>query len=199
VNHESLVTIATNRYSVPSHLVGQALTARLYQTRIELYAGTTLVATHPRHRGRQGRFIIPEHYDAVFALKPRARTMVYRDWLLGLAPVVAEYVTLGCRKRYTEMDGQMSALYQLVQELGAAPFIAAVAQAQAQQAVGAEYVRALAAPVAADGHTTLPRDAPARLVGPSQREVERELAHYEQYVANRTALADAQAGAGPCR
>jgi hypothetical protein len=42
---ESLVTIATNRYSVPSHLVGQALTARLDPTWIEVYAGTTLVAT----------------------------------------------------------------------------------------------------------------------------------------------------------
>jgi len=164
-----------------------------------LYAGTTLVATHPRHRGRQGRFIIPEHYDAVFALKPRARTMVYRDWLLTLAPVVAEYVTLLCRKRYTEMDGQITALYQLVQELGAPAFAVAVAQALAQQAVGAEYVRALAPA----GTAVLPPHpasaTPTRLVGPSQREVERELAHYEQYVANRTALADAQEGAGPCR
>ena len=199
VNQESLVTIATNRYSVPSHLVGQALTARLYQGRIELYAGTTLVATHPRHRGRQGRFIIPEHYDAVFALKPRARTMVYRDWLLGLAPVVEEYVTLVCRKRYTEMDGQMSALYQLVQELGAAPFIAAVAQAMAQQAIGAEYVRALALPGPAAPRARPPGTRPAGHVGPNQREVERELAHYEQYVANRTALAEAPEGAGPCR
>ena len=53
---------------------------------------------------------------------PRARTMVYRDWLLALAPVVEEYVTLVCRKRYTEMDGQIAALYHLVQELGAAVF-----------------------------------------------------------------------------
>jgi hypothetical protein len=199
VNQESLVTIATNRYSVPSHLVGQALTARLYEARIELYAGTTLVATHPRHRGRQGRFIIPEHYDAVFALKPRARTMVYRDWLLALAPAVEAYVTLVCRKRYTEMDGQIAALYQLVQELGAPAFTQAVAQALAQQAIGAEYVRALAAPgpVAPRPHPAAL--APAGHAGPSQREVERELAHYEQYVANRTALADGHEGAGPCR
>jgi len=199
VNQESLATIATNRYSVPSHLVGQALTARRYPSRIELYAGTTLVATHPRHCGRQGRFIIPEHYDAVFALKPRARTMVYRDWLLALAPVVEEYVTLLCRKRYTAMDGQIAALYQLVQELGAAPFTRAVTHALAQQAVGAEYVRALAPAGAAVPRAHPASATPTRPVGPSQREVERELAHYEQYVANRTALADAQEGAGPCR
>jgi transposase len=90
VSHEALVTIATNRYSVPAHLVGQALTARLYPTRIALYAGATLVAAHPRHSGRSGRFVIPEHYEAVFALKPRARAMVYRDWLVGLSTAVGE-------------------------------------------------------------------------------------------------------------
>lgn len=195
VNQESLVTIATNRYSVPSHLVGQALTARLYPARIALYAGTTLVATHPRHRGRQGRFIIPEHYEAVFALKPRARTMVYRDWLLALAPAVEEYVTLVCRKRYTEMDGQIAALYQLVQELGAVAFGQAVAQALAQQAIGAEYVRALATPAATTSRPHPAGPIPAGHASPGQREGERELAHYEQYVANRTALE----GAGPCR
>lgn len=104
-----------------------------------------------------------------------------------------------CRNRYTEMDGQITALYQLVQELGAAPLTAAVAQALAQQAVGAEYVRALALPGAAGPHATPPRGAPTDRRGPSQREVERELAHYEQYVANRTALAAAPEGAGPCR
>ena len=184
---------------MPSHLVGQALTARLYEARIELYAGTILVATHPRHRGRQGRFIIPAHSEAIFALKPRARTMVYRDWLISLAPAVEAYVTLVCRKRYTEMDGQIAALYQLVQELGAAAFGQAVAQALAQQAIGAEYVRALATPEAAAPQPGPSDPIPAGHASPSQREVERELAQYEQYVANRTALAAPQEGAAPCR
>jgi len=39
VTRESLVTLATNRYSVPAHLVGQALTARLHQERIDLFQG----------------------------------------------------------------------------------------------------------------------------------------------------------------
>jgi len=125
--------------------------------------------------------------------------MVYRDWLIGLAPAVEEYVTLVCRKRYTEMDGQIAALYQLVQECGAAAFCQAVARALAQQAIGAEYVRALATPEAAAPRPHPSGPTPAGRVSPSQREVERELAHYEQYVANRTALAEAAEGAAPCR
>jgi hypothetical protein len=76
VSRESLVTIATNRYSVPAHLVGQALTARIHPHRIDLFAGSALVASHPRCFGRQIRIVVPEHYEAVFALKPRARLMV---------------------------------------------------------------------------------------------------------------------------
>ncbi len=97
------------------------------------------------------------------------------------------------------MDGQIAALYQLVQEVGATAFCQAVAQALAQQAVGAEYVRALATPGATTPRATPPHRALAGPSGPSQREVERELAPYEQYVANRTALAGAAEGAGPCR
>jgi hypothetical protein len=93
------------------------------------------------------------------------------------------------------MDGQIAALYQLVQEVGATAFCQAVAQALAQQASGAEYVRALATPEVPAPRPHPAGPTPARHVSPDQREVERELAHDEQYVANRTALA----GAGPGR
>ncbi len=187
VNRESLVTIATNRYSVPAHLVGLALTARLYPARIELFHGAERVASHPRHFGRNGRSIIPEHFEAVFALKPRARIMVYRDWLVALSPQAADYISQVCRKRYAEMDGQITALYELAQRVGRDEFLAAVALAAEQQTVGAEYVCAIAA-------QPVPRPALRRPVGelpallrdaPPQHAVERALADYEQYVTNR--------------
>jgi transposase len=186
VSHEALVTIATNRYSVPAHLVGQALTARLHPERIELYAGTERVASHPRQHGRHARVVVPEHYEAVFALKPRARAMVYRDWLVGLSTAVAEYVALLCRRRYGEMEPQLCALYDLAQQLDRLAFLRAVEHALAHGAIGAEYVRALAAP---------PAPPPRALPTPSQREVERDLADYERYVANRAAVAGAAGGA----
>ncbi|MDQ5854056.1 MAG: hypothetical protein M3380_18705, partial [Chloroflexota bacterium] len=196
VNRESLVTIATNRYSVPAHLVGLALTARLYPVRIELFHGAERVASHARHFGRNARIIIPEHFEAVFALKPRARIMVYRDWLVALAPQVADYISQVCRKRYAEMDGQITTLYELAQRVGREEFLAAVELAAEQHTIGAEYVCAIAA-------QPVPRPAPRPAVGelaallrdaPPQYEVERALADYEQYVTNRELELDVAGG-----
>ncbi len=186
VSRESLIAIATNRYSVPAHLVGLALTARIYPVRIELYYGSTLVASHPRHPGRNARVVIPEHYEAVFAHKPRARTMAYRDWLVGLTPGAAEYVSQLCRKRYDEMEPQMVALYTLAQQVDRPLFLAAVTEALKQQTFGAEYVQTLLARLQASAPPTMPEPTP-RTVGLSlaHQAITRDLAVYEQYVANR--------------
>jgi transposase len=190
VSRESLITLATNRYSVPVHLVGLSLSARIHPTRIALYHGATLVATHPRHTGRNARVVIPEHYEAVFAHKPRARVMAYRDWLVQRSALAADYVSRVCEKRYAEMEHQILALYQLAQQAGEDAFQAALELAHEQQMVGAEYVEAILAQPAA-------RPAPRRLEPPPslppllavpQAAVERDLAHYEQYVVNRAAV-----------
>jgi transposase len=186
VSRESLVTIATNRYSVPAHLVGQALTARIHPHRIDLFANSVLVASHPRCFGRQTRIVVPEHYEAVFALKPRARMMVYRDWLVGLSAQSAAYISRICQKRYGEWEQQIALLYELAQQVDRTTFLAALAQVDAAGLVGAEYVRAILAAPAPPAPIPLRRPAPAAgTLGPSQREVERDLACYEVYVANR--------------
>ena len=186
VSRESLVAIATNRYSVPAQLIGQILTARIHLTRVALYAGATRVATHPRHTGRNARIVIPEQYEAVFAHKPRARVMAYRDWLVPLAPVAADYISHLCRKRYAEMEPQMLALYQFAQQVGVAEFLAAIELAHDHQTYGAAYVQAILAQPRVRPPTA-PWDAsavPMALQIP-QAEVERALEQYEQYVANR--------------
>lgn len=196
VNREGLVTIATNRYSVPAHLVGQALTARLHQDRIDLFQGVECVASHPRHRGRNARIVVPEHFEAVFALKPRARVMVYRDWLVGLSEGAAAYVSLLCQRRYADMGAQITALYDLAQRVGRAEFLAALDLAAEQGIVGVEYLRALLAPpVPAAARMDSATVSPRLRAVPSQREVERDLASYEVYVANRMPL-EASRGRG---
>ena len=127
--------------------------------------------------------------------------MVYRDWLCELAPAVNVYVRELCHKRRAEMNTQMLALYELAQELGKADFVAALELAAEQQMYGAEYVRAIVtlpgAPVPC-GTAELHLSAllPA---APTQQEIERDLANYEQYVANREQLpelAGRQTGGG---
>jgi hypothetical protein len=89
------------------------------------------------------------------------------------------------------------ALYALAREAGTEAFLAAVERALAKEAVGAEYVRSfLVAPrvhrlslaTAGERRETLRPLPPPRDLGPTQREVERDLAFYEVYVANRDAM-----------
>jgi hypothetical protein len=111
--------------------------------------------------------------------------VLYRDWLVALDHGVAEYVSTLCRKRYAEHPAQVVALYELAHTLGTEAFIAAVMLAAEASTFGAEYVQAIAAhPLARP--TTMPTDALHLLVAaPAQASVERDLAQYEGYVANR--------------
>jgi hypothetical protein len=91
--------------------------------------------------------------------------------------------------RRSEMSQQMIALYDVAQEMGKADFVAALELAAEQQMYGAEYVRAIGC------DTSAPRPLPPSLdkiqleLGvPAPIEVERSLADYEQYVANRLSV-----------
>jgi hypothetical protein len=133
VSREGLVAIETNRYSVPAHLLGRVLTARIHLDHIDLWVEQECVATHVRRTLQHGRFVIPEHFQAVFPAKPRGRSMVYRDWLLGLSAVAEQYVAALCQKRRADMHPQMVALYEVAQEVGQADFLAALDLAAEQQ------------------------------------------------------------------
>jgi transposase len=143
VSREGMVAIETNRYSVPAHLMGQALTARIHAQRVELFADQERVASHVRFKGQHARLIDPAHFEAAFTSKPRGRTMVYRDWLCSLSPVVLSYVAELSHKRRRELSEQVLALYDLARESGKADFVAALELAAEQHMYGAEYVRAL--------------------------------------------------------
>ncbi len=143
VNREATVTFQNNRYSVPSSLVSQTLTARIHTQRIKLYRGAALVADHPRSFGRNQRVVEPEHYERAFEIKPRARTMVYRDWLVKLSPAVHAYVAFLCQKQRATMAVQIQQLYTLARQVGELEFVAAVELATEQGAYGAEYLTAL--------------------------------------------------------
>jgi hypothetical protein len=190
VSREGLVAIETNRYSVPAHLMGRALTARIHRSRIELFADQELVATHVRLPAQNARVIDPAHFEAAFVGKPRGRVMVYRDWLCSLSPVVMSYVHEISHKRRSEMKQQMIALYDLAQEIGKADFIAALELAAEQQMYGAEYLRAIVSmpsPPVSSGPVPADPDG-LTLVSPPQPAVERDLAQYERYVANRDSV-----------
>ncbi len=211
VNREATVTFHNNRYSVPSSLVSQTLTARIHRQRIKLYRGAELVADHPRSFGRNQRVVEPEHYEKAFEIKPRARTMVYRDWLVKLSPVVHSYVAFLCQKQRATMAVQIQQLYTLARQIGEAEFVAAVELAAEQEAFGVEYLMALtsnlkntgSAPTFSSipvysGRNGSPETTPKAITVdeaawwlsqlPGQAQVARPLDHYEILVANRHQL-----------
>lgn len=189
VSRESMVSIESNRYSVPVHLVGRALTARIHRERIELFADSERVATHPRAAaGANARMVIPAHFEEAFTTKPRARIMVYRDWLCGLSLSSQEYVRDLCQKRRSEMTQQIAQLYDLAQQQPPADFVTALELAAEQQMYGAEYVQAILAQPIRSTPSLSARLSSLLPCVPAQQEVERDLAQYEHYVANRQSV-----------
>lgn len=180
VSREGLVTVETNRYSVPISFVGQVLTARIHPQRIELFHGTVCVAGHVRHPGRHQRIMDPTHFEEAFVFKPRARVMVYRDWLVNLGPPVAGYISELCRRRRDEMADQITTLYTLAQQMAVADFCSTIELALEQGSYGVEYIQAIASRPSV-------RPVPSRVTSLRQT-VERDLEQYEQYVANRDLL-----------
>ena len=65
-----MVALESNRYSVPAHLIGRVLSARIHPSRIELFADGERVASHARHSGQHARIIDPAHFEAAFARHP---------------------------------------------------------------------------------------------------------------------------------
>jgi hypothetical protein len=188
VSREGMVALESNRYSVPAHLIGRVLTARIHPSRIELFADGERVASHSRHRGQHARIFDPAHFEAAFTTKPRGRVMVYRDWLCNLSPQVASYVRELSYKRRAEMSQQMIALYDLAQEMGKPDFVAALELAAEQQTYGVEYIRAILSEITEALPQSAPQEESLQSLGrsaPEQEHVERSLADYEQYVANR--------------
>ena len=90
------------------------------------------------------------------------------------------------------MNEQLIALYELAQDSGLADFVAALELAIEQQTYGAEYVRAILAPPVPPAPLEAAHVRGRQFLsdGPTQREVERDLAQYERYVANRDRVLD---------
>ena len=72
VTRGSVVRVASKAYSVPSRLIGEQLTARLYADRVELRYGGDLVACHDRALGKQLGRVDYRHVAHALLRKPGA-------------------------------------------------------------------------------------------------------------------------------
>ncbi|RFU62192.1 IS21 family transposase, partial [Peribacillus saganii] len=72
VNKTSLITVETNRYSVPSNYVGQAVWAKIFVDRVIVVAQNRVIAEHTRSYDRNQMITVLDHYLEVLLKKPRA-------------------------------------------------------------------------------------------------------------------------------
>lgn len=72
VNKTSLITVETNRYSVPCSYVGQAVWAKNFVDRVIVVAQNHVIAEHIRSYERNQMITVLDHYLEVLLKKPRA-------------------------------------------------------------------------------------------------------------------------------
>jgi hypothetical protein len=173
------VAVAGNRYSVPVAHVRAPVIVRLHARRIRIWRDTTLLADHERAPdGAHRRIIDPAHFAPLFARKPRAQAMLYREVLLTFpAPAPAFIAALSYRQR-ERLQPELIAVWALCEQYGADNLVAAMALACEAGVYSAD---ALALLLASTGAPSLP--VTLTLPGiPRQAEVDRQLASYETWV-----------------
>lgn len=72
VNKTSLITVETNRYSVPCSYAGQAVWAKIFVDRVIVVAQNHVIAEHPRSYESNQMITVLDHYLEVLLKKPRA-------------------------------------------------------------------------------------------------------------------------------
>jgi len=93
------ITLDTNRYAVPAHLAGPALTLKTYPDRLCLSLGDQLIARHVRSYDRHGDVEDPDHPKPLLEQRKKARDQKLFMRFLALSPrAEAYYLTLEQRR-----------------------------------------------------------------------------------------------------
>jgi transposase len=93
------ITLETNRYSVPAHYAGQALTLKTYPARLCIYHGDQLIARHMRRYDRFQDVEDPDHPKPLLAQRKKARDhQLFRRFLTLSPQAEAYYLQLEARR-----------------------------------------------------------------------------------------------------
>ncbi len=182
VSQESRIHLESSVYSVPTDYACQPVIVRLTSKRVRVFdvEGRKCLADHPRHFEKGGREIDPFHYEEVLKKKPKARVMLYRDYLVSQDSQLANFISHLCHRRrgVAAFGSDILKMYELFRRHGKEDFLAAISLASEWEAYGAEYLEYL---------LEIPQKVrvgePLLLSGiPAQEEVDRNLALYLDYV-----------------
>jgi len=176
---DATVAVAGNRYSVPVAHVRAPVIVRLDQDRIRIWRDATLLADHKRAPdGARQRVVDPAHFAPLFARKPRAQAMLYREVLLTLGDPAPAFLAALSHRQRARLQAELLAVYALYEQHGAAPLLAAMALACEVGTYSADALALLLTSL-----TAPPTPATLALPGiPRHTEVDRWLGSYETWV-----------------
>jgi transposase len=141
VDKYQTVRFDTNRYSVPRRWAFQTVAIKAYVDRIEVVAGTAVIARHTRSYARDEWIVVPQHYLAILGRRPAAldHSFVFAEWKL---PACFDQL----RAHFEERDGltggarQYVRVLQLLAEYPVQVVRDAIVQARQRATVNADHI-----------------------------------------------------------
>ena len=133
------ITLDTNRYSVPAHYAGQALTLKTYPDRLCVYAGEQLIARHSRRYDRFLDIEHPDHPKPLLEQRKKARDHKTFMRFLALSPH-AEAYDLELEQRRLNPHHHVRKIVALSDIYGSEAVARAMQDAFVYQAFSSEYI-----------------------------------------------------------
>lgn len=139
VNSRFRVIFETNRYSVPAHLAGAAVVAKIHPERLTFYHQDQCVAEHVRSYERHRDFEHPDHARPLLEQRLRARDQQLLHRFLCLCPQAPDYYAQLQQRR---LNGRhhVQKILALLEVYGADKVIRALQDPQEHQAYSCEYI-----------------------------------------------------------
>jgi transposase len=139
VNSRFRVLFETNRYSVPAHLAGATLVAKIYPDRLALYHNNQCVAEHPRSYERYRDFEHPDHARPLLEQRLKAREQQLLHRFLSLCPQAPDYYEQ-LRQRRLNARHHIQKILALGEIYGPDKVSRALLDAHEHQAYSCEYI-----------------------------------------------------------
>jgi transposase len=151
-----------NRYCVPARFVGQRLTVKADSGSVTLYHEQDEIVCYPRC-WRRGQTLGAERFEKeLLAQRPAAARSAAQQRLLALLGPAAETYLRHLAEGDRSLPRQINELLELARHYGPAAVTAALAQAQAARAFGADYI----ANILRQQHSPRPLEPPLKLKDP---------------------------------
>ena len=130
VDTRAYLTVDTNRYSAPEHLIGKQVEVLKYPDRLEVYFKDRMVAQHPRLLEKQrGQITDPSHHKPLAYERHRSGPCASEQMLRGKDPILDDYLTQFKRRLPGRGVAKFRRLLNLMRTYPWEAFLAAIHQA----------------------------------------------------------------------